>query len=151
MWNIICIISFCVILPILTLYFLYRTQKVKHFDTLKTLNPIHGSKLLIRLDIFWLTQFILLLLIYLQLSIDTKRISKNWIKVFLRPLHILKKLKILIPRTTPAGTWGNTSLIPMQYKSQYQIYNFHIPAKNQPLDSNTSTMLLWILLQIQYH
>jgi hypothetical protein len=39
-WNITCIISCSVILPILALYSLYYTQKEKHFHTLKTLNPI---------------------------------------------------------------------------------------------------------------
>jgi hypothetical protein len=39
----------------------------------------------------------LLLLIYLQPSVDTKRVPKNWIKIFCLTLTQIDKLKILIP------------------------------------------------------
>ncbi len=58
-----------------------------------------------------------------------KGYQKNWISNFLRPLHILKKQKSLTPRTKLAGTWGNTSLIPMVYESKHQVHICHIPDK----------------------
>ncbi len=72
------------------------------------------------------------------------------------------------PRTSTClvVTWGYTNLIPGLYRSQYQVYICHIPAKNQPCpDSNirirlvasvfkrsdtTSSWYVWKLIPTQH-
>jgi hypothetical protein len=47
------------------------------------------------------------------------------------PVQVPEAVSILYKYRPDKGTWGNTSLVPILYQSQYPLYTRLIPAKNQ--------------------